>query len=142
MDFKTNHLMSFKKYFLLSYAFIFLFISGCSTVEKPDLGTFDSEFFISDRNACKGKRTSQIDELRSMKDKILGLSETQIKEGFGRYDYQILDRRGEKIIVFFLEKGPQCEQIQESSNALVMELHINAVGLVKELDFRRGNPAE
>ena len=117
-------------------------ITGCSTVEKPDLGTFDSELFISDRNACEGKRTSQIDELRGMKDKILGLSESQIKEGFGRYDYQILDRRSEKIIVFFLEKGPQCEQLQQPSNALVMELHINAVGLVKEVNFRRGNPAE
>jgi hypothetical protein len=133
--------MNFKKYFSLSCCFIVLFIPGCSTVEKPDLGSFDSELFISDRNACEEKRINQIDELRGMKEKILGLSETQIKEGFGRYDYQILDRRSEKI-VFFLEKGPQCEQIQQPSNALVMELHINAVGLVKEVDFRRGNPAE
>jgi hypothetical protein len=142
VDFKTDHLMNFKKYFSLPCLLIVLFISGCSTVEKPDLGTFDSELFISDRNACEGKRVNQIDELRGMKEKILGLSETQIKEGFGRYDYQILDRRSEKIIVFFLEKGPQCEQLQQPSTALVMELHINAVGLVKEVDFRRGNPAE
>lgn len=131
--------MNFRKAFLLCFVVAF---SACSTVEKPDLGTFDSELFISDRNACEGKRTTQIDELRSMKDKILGLSESQIKEGFGRYDYQILDRRSEKIIVFFLEKGPQCEQLQQPSASLVMELHINAVGLVKEVDFRRGNPAE
>lgn len=124
------------------FAFLLIAITSCSTVEKPDLGTFDSELFISDRNACEEKRTAQIEELRGMKDKILGLSESQIKEGFGRYDYQILDRRSEKIIVFFLEKGPQCEQLQQPSNALVMELHINAVGLVKEVDFRRGNPAE
>lgn len=124
------------------FAFLLIAITSCSTVEKPDLGTFDSELFISDRNACEEKRTGQIAELREMKDKILGLSESQIKEGFGRYDYQILDRRSEKIIVFFLEKGPQCEQLQQPSNALVMELHINAVGLVKEVDFRRGNPAE
>lgn len=123
-------------------AFLLIVITSCSTVEKPNLGTFDSELFISDRNACEGKRTTQIEELREMKDKILGLSESQIKEGFGRYDYQILDRRSEKIIVFFLEEGPQCEQLQQPSNALVMELHINAVGLVKEVDFRRGNPAE
>ncbi len=116
--------------------------TSCSTVEEPDLGSFNSELFNSDRNACEEKRTAQIDELRGMKDKILGLSESQIKAGFGRYDYQILDRRSEKIIVFFLEKGPQCEQLQQPSNALVMELHINAVGLVKEVDFRRGNPVE
>lgn len=134
--------MNFKKYFALFPCVVVLLFSGCSTVEKPDLGTFDSELFISDRNACEEKRTSQIEELRGMKDKILGLSETQIKEGFGRYDYQILDRRSEKIIVFFLEKGPQCEQLQQPSNALVMELHINAVGLVKEVGFRRGNPVE
>lgn len=116
--------------------------SACSTVEKPELGTFDSKRFKSDRLCCEGKRTAQAEELRTLKDKILGLSEKQIVEGFGRYDYQILDRRSEKILVFFLEKGPQCEQIQKPSNALVMELHINAVGLVKEVDFRRGNPAE
>lgn len=134
--------MKIKKNFILISCFIVLFITGCSTVEKPDLGTFDSELFKSDRNACEAKRTTQIDELRGMKGKILGLSESQIKEGFGRYDYQILDRRSEKIIVFFLEKGPQCDQLQQPSNALVMELHINAVGLVKEVNFRRGNPAE
>ena len=131
--------MNFRKTLLFCFVVSF---SGCSTIEKPDLGTFDSEIFISDRNACEGKRTTQIEELRGMKDKILGLSEKQIKEGFGRYDYQILDRRSEKIIVFFLEEGPQCKQLQQPSNALVMELHINAVGLVKEVNFRRGNPVE
>lgn len=134
--------MNLKKYLILSAICSFLFMAGCSTVEKPDLGTFDSELFKSDRNACEEKRTTQIEELREMKDKILGLSEKQIKEGFGRYDYQVLDRRTEKIIVFFLEKGSQCNQLQQPSTALVMELHINAVGLVKEVDFRRGNPVE
>lgn len=127
----------------ITIAFVFIgLLLGCSTVEKPDLGTFDSAKFKADRNGCTGKRTEQIEELRGMKDKILGLSESQIVEGFGRYDYQILDRRTEKIIVFFLEKGPQCDQLQQPSLALVMELHINAVGLIKEVDFRNGNPAE
>lgn len=118
------------------------FLVACSTTEKADLGTFDLQKFSSDRGACKGERTTQIAELQTLEKKILGLSENQVLEAFGRYDYQILDRRSQKIFVFFLEKGPHCSNIQEPSTALEMVLYFNAVSLVREVSFRTGNPAE
>jgi hypothetical protein len=127
---------------LILFVLVIPFMVACSTTEKANLGTFDVKKFSTDRGACEGQRTTQIEELKSLEKKILGLSENQVLEAFGRYDYQILDRRSQKIFVFFLEKGPHCNNIQEPSQALEMVLYFNAVSLVREVSFRTGNPAE
>ena len=106
--------------------------------KKADLGNFDLQSFKTDRGGCEDKRVKLIDPLKDLKPKILGLSENQIVENFGRYDYQILSRRNEKVFVYFLEKGPQCDHIQNPTNSRSMLLYFNAASLVKEVSFQNG----
>jgi hypothetical protein len=114
-----------------------LALSACKN-KKADLGDFDLQSFRTDRGACEDKRVKLIEPLKALRPKILGLTENQIFENFGRYDYQILSRRNEKVFVFFLEKGPQCENIQNPTNSRSMLLYFNAASLVKEVSFQTG----
>ena len=108
--------------------------------KKADLGKFDLQSFKTDRGGCEGKRERLIDELKILRPKILGLTENQIVDNFGRYDFQILSRRNEKVFVFFLEHGPHCERIQNVTQARSMILYFNAASLVKEVSFQFGSP--
>ncbi len=110
--------------------------------KKADLGTFDLQTFRTDRGGCEGKREKLIEELKTLKPKILGLTENQVVETLGRYDFQILSRRNEKVFVFYLEKGPHCEVIQNPTQARSMILYFNAASLVKEVSFQFGSPVE
>jgi hypothetical protein len=113
---------------------------GCSNSAPVDLGNFDTEGFRSDRGGCENKREALQSDLKAVKDKLLGLSENQTIKALGRYDYQILDRKNEKVFIYFLEKGPQCEHIQNPSSALTMAVYLNSVSLVKEVTFQKGKP--
>ena len=119
--------------------FIIALLALCACKnKKADLGDFDLRSFKTDRGGCEDKRVKLIEPLKALRPRILGLTENQIIENFGRYDYQILSRRNEKVFVYFLEKGPQCEQIQNPTNARSMLLYFNAASLVKEVSFQTG----
>lgn len=107
--------------------------------KKADLGNFDLQSFKTDRGGCEGKRDKLIEDLKQLRPKMLSLTENQIVDNFGRYDYQILSRRNEKVFVYFLEKGPQCEYIQNPTKARSMVVYFNSVSLVKEVSFQNGS---
>jgi hypothetical protein len=113
---------------------IFIF-SACSNPKPVALLDFDSQSFKTDRGACNKVRSKYIEALKSQKDKLLGISENQLISTLGRYDYQILDRRNEKVFIYFLASGPQCAQMQTPSTSLRMLLKLNSVSLVKEVLF-------
>ena len=128
-----------KRFFAFIFVISFLLLESCNSKEI-NLGDFDMETFKKDRGACNGKRTAMIADLKKLQPNILGLSERQIFSSIGRYDFQILDRRNQRYFIYFLEKGPHCEQIQKPSQAQTMALKFNAVGLVKEITFQVGLP--
>ena len=118
-----------------------LALASCEK-KKADLGNFDLQSFRTDRGGCDGKRVKLIEDLKILRPKILGLTENQIVDNFGRYDFQILSRRNEKVFVFYLERGPHCELIQNKTQARSMILYLNAASLVKEVSFQFGSPVE
>lgn len=125
-----------KKFLILA-----LLVAGCSYSKPLQIPGFEKTIFSSDRGACKNERTKMRDLLFKNKDLILGISENEVFKTFGRYDYQGLDRKNEKSFVYFLEKGPQCENIQNPTKAEAMTLNFNSIGLVKEVVFNQGGLA-
>lgn len=119
---------------------ILLVFSGCQKFSSLDLGTFDQATFQSDRGGCQGKRKALLDSFKILETKLLGASENQIKDALGRYDFQILDERSQKIFVYYFEPGAHCEVIQNPSEAMSVALYFNAIGLVKQVTFQRGMP--
>ncbi len=127
------------KYFFVFI--IFLTFSSCNS-KKPDFKNFDFNKWNSDRKGCKNLRLTQKTALNALKQDIKGVSQNDIAEIFGRPDAQILDERNKKIYVYYLETGEQClnERIQKPSQSETVALYFNAVGLVIEMTFQKGNP--
>ncbi len=118
-----------------------LIVSACSYSKPLQIPGFKESVFSSDRGSCKNQRAAMRDLLFKNKDLILGISENEVFKTFGRYDYQGLGRKNEKSFVYFLEKGPQCDNIQNPTQAEAMILHFNSIGLVKEVVFNHGGLA-
>lgn len=121
-------------YFLL---FVFA-LAGCSYSDPLEIPGLDTAAFKGDRAGCNGGRKGQITLLKENRERFLGISENEIFNAIGRYDYQVLDRKNEKVFVYYLEPGPQCEQIQAPTQAQSLVLYLNAVKLVKEVEIREG----
>lgn len=115
-----------------------LLLQACSYAKPLQIKGFVSEDFQGDRGGCEGKRINQLGLLKKNRDSILGISENEITNAFGRYDYQLLDKKNEKFFVYFFEKGPQCENIRNITTSEAMILHFNSIGLVKEVVFQKG----
>jgi len=113
-------------------------LAGCSYSDPLEIPGLDTAAFKGDRGGCNGSRERQITLLKENKDRFLGISENEIFNAIGRYDYQVLDRKSEKVFVYYLEAGPQCEQIQSATPAESLVLYLNAVKLVKEVVIRKG----
>lgn len=125
----------------ISFAFILLLLlNSCSSYSPVEIPGFDSDAFKKDRGGCNNYRITQFENLKKQKDLLLGASENQIIQTLGRYDYQILDKKNQKVFVYFLEKGPQCEFIQNPTTSEAMVIYLNSVSLTKEVLFQKGNP--
>ncbi len=105
-----------------------------------NLGKVDTDSFKSDRGGCDSKRKELISGLEAVKDSLLSHSENEVLATLGRYDFQILDRKNEKVFMYYLEPGPHCEHIQNESLARSMAIYLNSVSLVKEVTFQKGLP--
>lgn len=128
--------MHILKYFaVISTLFL---LQACSYSKPLEIEGFDSELFKGDRGGCEGKRIQQLALLKKNKDRILSISENEIVKTIGRYDYQLLDKKSEKYVVYFFESGPQCQNIRNITTSEAMILHFNSIGLVKEVVFQRG----
>lgn len=124
-----------KKAFLVALALV---MNACSYSDPLQVPGLDAEAFQNDRGGCNGGRSKQIALVKEHKDKFLGISENEIFKAIGRYDYQVLDRKNEKVFVYFLEPGPQCEQMQNPTEAESLVLYMNAVKLVRQVVIRKG----
>lgn len=118
----------------------FTLLIGCSKNTPLDLKGLDTATFEKDRGGCLNQRQNLIEELKKRENLLLGASQNQIAEALGRYDFQILDERNQKVYVYFLEKGPHCEFIQNPSQAQTLALHFSAISLVKKVTYQRGTP--
>jgi hypothetical protein len=117
---------------------VVLVLQACSYSKPLEINGFDNEPFKNDRGGCEGKRMPAFEILKQNRDIILTISENEILKTFGRYDYQMLEKKNEKFFVYFFEKGPQCENIRNPTTSEAMILHFNSVGLVKEVVFQKG----
>lgn len=113
-------------------------LSSCT--KQPDLSGFDAEKFLQDEAGCQGIRSSQISWLKAHKENLKGVSSNDIEDILGKPDIQQLADRNQEYYVYFLEKGPQCENIKNPSQAYCMAFRFSAIGLATEITFQNGLP--
>ena len=105
-------------------------ITGCGN-PLPELANLDLDAWKDDKHACASYRSGNIESLRSQKDKLLALKESQIIELLGRPDRNELYKRNQKFFHYSLQADSTCSATQESALRLV--IRFNAMGLAKEI---------
>ncbi|CAG5010503.1 hypothetical protein DYBT9275_04736 [Dyadobacter sp. CECT 9275] len=112
-----------------------IILTNCSPA--PDkLGNLDLKKWRADRAACKNERKALAAAFKSEESKLLGKFSDEIGKLLGRPDINQLGDRNTKYYVYFLEKGPQCEDMTKKSEARKVVLKFNAVGLLSEITYQ------
>ena len=110
-------------------------LSGCSNPPEK-LGRLDVKKWRGDRGSCKNERTSLVADFKAEQQQLVGESIEKVGEILGRPDIHELGDRGVKFYVYFLEKGPQCENTGKKSDAKKVVLKFNAIGLLSEITYQ------
>ena len=106
----------------------------------PKQFDFPAADWQGDRLGCTGRREALAGELEAIRRDLRGLTEPEILDLLGKPDSQALQGRGQKYFVYYLEKGPQCENERAAPQARTVAIRLNALGFVTELTYQRGQP--
>ncbi|CAG5071932.1 hypothetical protein DYBT9623_03908 [Dyadobacter sp. CECT 9623] len=111
------------------------FLAACSSA--PDkLGNLDLKKWRADRGGCNNARSTQKADFKSIEKELKGKFADDIGKLLGRPDIHQLGERNQKFYVYFLQKGPQCEDMKAKSEAEKVILKFNAVGLLSEITYQ------
>ena len=97
----------------------------------PEIKNLDLEAWKNDKNACGNYRSENIETLRTQKESLFGLKESQIIELLGRPDRNELYKRNQKFFHYNLEAGAACSHAKENASRMI--IRFNAMGLAKEI---------
>ena len=99
--------------------------------QEPILDGFDSRAWQADADGCNRQRIALADEIVNRKTELVGLSQNDLIEVFGKPNRHELYSRNKKAFVYFIDGGPDCEDQKEFPNKLV--IRFNGIGRVKEI---------
>lgn len=122
-----------KKYILLGVLFPLLL--SCS--EPVRIDGFESTAWQKDKKACEGQRSQMMGEFESIRRELYGRPEAEIKDILGKPDGEQLMRRGQRVFIYYLEPGGQCNERNKLSEANRAEVRFNALGKVSEITYLR-----
>nr|WP_295929573.1 hypothetical protein [uncultured Dyadobacter sp.] len=110
-------------------------LSACSDAPEK-IGNLDLKKWRGDRGGCNNARKGLEGDFKAVEKELKGKFADGVGELLGRPDIQQLGERNTKLYVYFLEKGPQCENMQARSEARKVILKFNAVGLLSEITYQ------
>jgi len=111
--------------------FIWLLAFASCENPMPTIDGLNQEEWKEDKNGCLQKRASMISQLKEQKNKLQGLSESQIIKLLGRPDHNELYKRNQKFFSYFLQNGPACAV--DSLTTIKLVVRFNAMGRAKEI---------
>ncbi|WP_420149328.1 hypothetical protein [Spirosoma sp.] len=125
------------KFLYLSLTAIIL--AGCSSA--PDtFGKLNVKKWRSDRGGCNGIRATLVTDFKAEVQNLKGQSANALTDILGRPDINQIADRNQKFYIYFLEKGPQCDQPGAKSNSQSVAIRMSAIGLATEITFQNGIP--
>lgn len=117
---------------LIPIFFIFLLFSGCT--KKIDVGDFDTEKWISDRQACAGERAEMIDDILKNKENLLGLYQKSIIKVLGKPEGEELYERSQTYWWYYIDPALECDNAIEDPRKLT--IRFTALGIANEIDIQ------
>ena len=114
-------------------------LTGCGSA--PDqFGKLDLKKWRGDRGGCNGVRATLVPGFKAEIQNLKGKTANTIGELLGRPDVNQIADRNQKFYIYFLEKGPQCDQAGGKSVSRSVAIRMSAIGLATEITFQNGIP--
>ncbi len=111
-----------------------LFLAACGGTESLiSVDEFDYPAWKNDKNGCAGTRLELWEELRTVKERLIGLSEVDVLKFLGTPDNRDLYNRNQKAVIYYLEPAPSCERFDENTPPRVVRVLFNALNQAKEV---------
>ena len=120
------------QYKITCVLFILLLFISCSSKK---LDGFCFEAWNTDKKGCNSTRLEQIEYIVNQQDKLLAISQNNMKKLLGKPDLHQLYSRNQKFFIYFLEPAESCENNQKLPQ--VLEIRFNAMGLSTEVLVKR-----
>lgn len=112
---------------------------GCAP--PPDqFGKLDLKKWRGDRGGCNGTRARLEPDFRAEVQNLKGKMANTLGELLGRPDVNQIADRNQKYYIYFLEKGPHCNQAGSKSNSRSVAIRMSAMGVATEITFQNGIP--
>ncbi|MBD1395985.1 hypothetical protein H9Q13_02310 [Pontibacter sp. JH31] len=108
---------------------------ACS--EPTRITGFDSNKWQQDKKGCQNNRQQLVPEFESIRRELYGRTEGEIKDILGKPDAEQLMSRGQRLFIYYLEPGAQCQQRNKLSDANRAEVRFNALNKVSEITYLR-----
>ncbi|WP_373514071.1 hypothetical protein [Persicitalea sp.] len=124
---------------ILQAAVLIGLLTGCSSPPEK-LGRLDLVKWRQDRSACESIRPTLVQDFKVEQANLMGKFADEVGQMLGKPDIHQLGSRNQKFYVYFLEKGPQCEDITQKSSAQKVILRFNAIGLLSEITYQSDLP--
>lgn len=114
-------------------------VSGC-TPAPDQFGKLNLKKWRGDRGGCTGVRGTLEPDFRAEIQNLKGKTANTIGELLGRPDVNQIADRNQKFYIYFLEKGPHCDQPGGKSMSRSVAIRMSAIGLATEITFQNGIP--
>ncbi|UZR95123.1 hypothetical protein [Chondrinema litorale] len=126
----TKKLFTAKKYI---YLFLLTVLSAC-TGQRISEEAFSSNTWRQDKKGCNGERLEIKEEFDTIKEQLIGLSETETRNFLGAPDKVQLFERNQKFYIYYLEPGAQCEG-KEGKEGKSYHIRFNSINQVNEISL-------
>lgn len=120
---------------ILIPALSLLLLSACGVPES--MQDFDSETWKNDRYGCQEQRGALVDDFEQIRKDLIGKKEYVLRSLLGKPDSEELLAGNQRIYFYYIEKGAQCGNNRELSEANRVQVRINAVGKISEVGYYR-----
>ena len=124
----------------LSYLLLLAFPLLLSCSDPARIDGFDSTQWQQDKNGCQGTRQQMARDFERIRLDLYGRPEADIKDILGKPDGEQLMSRGQRLFLYYLEPGMQCDQRNKLSEANRAEVRFNALNNVSEITYLRPIP--
>lgn len=108
-------------------------IFSFSCTKKIEIGDFDSERWIADRQGCNGDRVEMIDDVIKIKENLLGLYQKSVIKVLGKPEGEELYERSQTYWWYYLDPSGECANASENPRKLT--IRYTALGIANQVDI-------
>lgn len=115
----------------LSSLLLLLLMVACTP--KVSVEEFDYLTWKDDKNGCERARIELWEDLKTIKPRLITLSEIEVIDILGTPDKRSLFKRNQKALIYYLDPAPSCQEGKHLPERRMVRVLFNALNQAKEI---------